>query len=310
MAGIIITKDSQHRAHRWLTFLLGKDSRDSRPAPVAFSPRPSHRWALPVFGHHIPFFFFSRYSLLVQIKWLKKGTILSCLLLKNMSAILYKKQSGSLTIPHKKVFHPIRGQEWVFCPSCVILHDSWRLNHCYRLRRGTRQTCKKTLLWLHVEEEGSVTTGAPQPLWHMTTLWICFTCRKCGKLFVNLEVNTLWWQNIEIRDAETRWGKIKLLPFVIVLPQEVLLFPAMKPDDNKTSEPAEGTSVWGLLLSLDLCRNQSFLLSREATRFSVFSHLPVSDFLHICDFLSIFDTKISLIVFIQRRNGLYSCFET
>lgn len=106
-----------------------------------------------------------------------------------------------------------------------------------------------------------VMNAPPQPLLHMTIQSICFTCKKCGKLLVVLEVLTLHLT----RGARTRRGGNKAS---VVRPQEVLLFPAMKPDDNKTAAPAEGTCVW---------RDRCFPVSKKATRFCVFSSISVNN---------------------------------
>lgn len=45
---------------------------------------------------------------------------------------------------------------------------------------------------------------------------------------------------VRVRVYSCRHAEVQ---FVYVLSQEVLLFPAMKPEDNKPSAPSEGTSV-------------------------------------------------------------------
>lgn len=218
-----------------------------------------------------PHTLFCRYSLIVQVRWLKEAHYYNDCALKGLSAILYKSivvHSGdpsSLTgsgLSHDravknlsctKVFQPVRAGVG------VLLRDrAWQLavTPLLQVEAWHYPNLKEDALVITCRGRGSrVTTGPPQPVYHMTTQLIGFTCRKCGKLLVSYTFMLAYHSNM-IRDAKTIGeGKINLLAFVIVLPQEVLLFPAMKPDDNKTSAPAEGTSVWSLLLSSDLCRN-------------------------------------------------------
>lgn len=69
--------------------------------------------------------------------------------------------------------------------------------------------------------------------------------------------DTPWWcTNKSIMCWKCKWKtkwqgwntQVLWLHLTLVYRQEVLLFPAMKPDDNKTSAPSEGTSVWCLNL--------------------------------------------------------------